>query len=78
MEAAWIIAIFFIGYFCITTEHQIKVDKTISALAMAVVCWTLLKVFNLDVVEVVKGVLVPVNPADNPTAIDQALQHHLA
>ena len=37
---AWIIAIFFIGYLCITTEHQIKVDKTISALAMTVICWT--------------------------------------
>ena len=48
----WIIAIFIIGYLCITTEHQIKVDKTISALAMAVICWTLLKVSNIDVMEV--------------------------
>lgn len=75
---AWIIAIFFIGYFCITTEHQIRVDKTISALAMAVICWTILKVFNIDVMEVVNGVLVPVNSSDNSTAIDLALQHHLA
>ncbi len=74
----WIIAIFFIGYLCITTEHQIKVDKTISALAMAVICWTLLKVSNIDVMEVINGVLVPANPADNATAIDKALQHHLA
>ena len=75
---AWIIAIFFIGYFCITTEHQIRVDKTISALAMAVICWTILKVFNIDVMEVVNGVLVPTNSSDNSTAIDLALQHHLA
>jgi Na+/H+ antiporter, probable len=75
---AWIIAIFFIGYFCITTEHQIRVDKTISALAMAVICWTILKVFNIDVMEVVNGVLVPANSSDNSTAIDLALQHHLA
>lgn len=75
---AWIIAIFFIGYFCITTEHQIRVDKTISALAMAVICWTILKVFNIDVMEVVNGVLVPANSSDNSMAIDLALQHHLA
>ena len=75
---AWIIAIFFIGYFCITTEHQIRVDKTISALAMAVICWTILKVFNIDVMEIVNGVLVPANSSDNSTAIDLALQHHLA
>ncbi len=75
---AWIIAIFFIGYLCITTEHQIKVDKTISALAMAVICWTILKVFNLDVLEVLNGVLVPVDIANNNNAIDEALRHHLA
>lgn len=75
---AWIIAIFFIGYLCITTEHQIKVDKTISALAMAVICWTILKVFNLDVLEVLNGVLVPVDIANNSNAIDEALRHHLA
>ena len=74
----WIIAIFIIGYLCITTEHQIKVDKTISALAMAVICWTILKVFNLDVLEVLKGVLVPVDIANNSNAIDEALRHHLA
>jgi len=75
---AWIIAIFFIGYLCITTEHQIKVDKTVSALAMAVICWTILKVFNLDVLEVLNGVLVPVDIANNSNAIDEALRHHLA
>ena len=74
----WIIAIFIIGYLCITTEHQIKVDKTISALAMAVICWTLLKVSNIDVMEVSNGILVPSDPANNATAIDKALQHHLA
>lgn len=74
----WIIAVFFIGYICITTEHQIKVDKTISALAMAVICWTLLKVANIDVVEVVDRVLAPVDTANNSGAIDKALQHHLA
>jgi len=45
---------------------------------MAVICWTILKVFNIDVMEVVNGVLVPANSSDNSTAIDLALQHHLA
>ena len=74
----WIIVVFFIGYLFITIEHQVRIDKTISALAMAVVCWTLLKNLNLTVVALspAKG-LVAVNPMDNPTVIDQALLHHL-
>ena len=77
---SWIIAIFFIGYFCITTEHQIRVDKTISALAMAVICWTILKVSNIDVMHIMNGELFPVSssPEGNATAIDAALQHNLA
>ena len=35
-----IVAVFFIGYLFITVEHQVKIDKTISALGMAVACWT--------------------------------------
>ena len=38
-----IVAVFFIGYLFITVEHQVKIDKTISALGMAVACWTILK-----------------------------------
>ena len=45
---------------------------------MAVICWTILKVFNLDVLEVLNGVLVPVDIANNSNAIDEALRHHLA
>ena len=45
---------------------------------MAVICWTLLKVANIDVVEVVDRVLAPVDTANNSGAIDKALQHHLA
>lgn len=77
---AWIIAVFFIGYFCITTEHQIKVDKTISALAMAVICWTILKVWNIGVMHIEGSTLVPVSTdaMGNANAIDAALQHHLA
>lgn len=74
---AWIIAIFFIGYIFITIEHQVKIDKTISALGMAAVCWALLKMMNLTVFEIENGTLHAMNTADNQTAIDEILLHHL-
>ena len=47
-----IVAVFFIGYLFITVEHQVKIDKTISALGMAVACWTILKTADLPVFEI--------------------------
>ncbi len=39
----WLIVILFvIGYIAIATEHNLKVDKTVPALVMAAVLWTLL------------------------------------
>ena len=55
-----IVAVFFIGYLFITVEHQVKIDKTISALGMAVMCWTILKTADLRVFEVSEvGGLIP-------------------
>ena len=74
-----IVAVFFIGYLFITVEHQVKIDKTISALGMAVVCWTILKVANLPIFEIDKG-LVPLAEhyeGGNPQAIDSLLLYHL-
>lgn len=73
----WVIAIFFIGYLFITIEHQVKIDKTISALGMASVCWALLKTANLVVFDVSSEGLVPINATDNASAIDAILLHHL-
>ena len=76
-----IVAVFFIGYLFITVEHQVKIDKTISALGMAVLCWTILKTADLRVFEVSEtGGLI--SQADkfqggNPEAIDSMLLHHL-
>ena len=76
-----IVAVFFIGYLFITVEHQVKIDKTISALGMAVICWTILKTADLSVFEVSEtGGLI--SQADkfqggNPEAIDSMLLHHL-
>ena len=50
-----IVAVFFIGYLFITVEHQVKIDKTISALGMAVACWTILKTADLPVFEIENG-----------------------
>ena len=38
----FIIGIFIIGYFFITLEHVIKVDKASTALVTGVICWTLI------------------------------------
>lgn len=82
-----IIAVFFIGYFFITIEHQVKIDKTISALGMASVCWAILRLSNLTVYEIDNG-LHPIYEgimsnlgltidAAKSEAIDQILLHHL-
>nr|WP_314602952.1 sodium:proton antiporter NhaD [uncultured Capnocytophaga sp.] len=73
------VAVFFIGYLFITMEHQVKMDKTISALGMAVICWTILKTANMAVYEI-DGGLVPKadsHGGDNLLAIDEMLLHHL-
>ena len=76
-----IVAVFFIGYLFITVEHQVKIDKTISALGMAVMCWTILKTADLRVFEVSEvGGLIPLADkfqGGNPEAIDSMLLHHL-
>jgi Na+/H+ antiporter NhaD/arsenite permease-like protein len=40
MEAA-ILVVFVLGYFCITLENSIQVNKAATALVTAVICWTL-------------------------------------
>ena len=74
-----IVAVFFIGYLFITVEHQVKIDKTISALGMAVICWTILKTADLPVFEIEDGLkpLADNYGGDNHQAIDNLLLHHL-
>ncbi|MDO4783339.1 MAG: sodium:proton antiporter NhaD [Capnocytophaga felis] len=73
----WVVTIFFIGYLFITIEHQVKIDKTISALGMASVCWALLKTANLTVFDIGSEGPEPINLEDNTSAIDGILLHHL-
>ncbi|ATA75191.1 sodium:proton antiporter NhaD [Capnocytophaga canis] len=72
-----LIAVFFIGYFFITIEHQVKIDKTISALGMASICWAILKMGGLTVYEIEDQALHAINPTNNDLAIDNILLHHL-
>lgn len=38
-HSLWMIAVFVIGYFFITIEHLIRVDKATTALLMGIICW---------------------------------------
>src|SRR5689334_9539380 len=38
-ETIWLVAIFVIGYFFITIEHIIQIDKATIALFMGIACW---------------------------------------
>ena len=42
-----IIAIFVIGYICITLEHSIKIDKAATAIVTGTLCWTVFMIFNI-------------------------------
>ena len=41
-----LITIFALGYFAITLEHSLKIDKLIPALAMMSILWALISVFT--------------------------------
>lgn len=40
-QSIWLIAVFVIGYFLITIEHLIHIDKATIALFMGIVCWVI-------------------------------------
>ena len=41
MLTSIIVAVFFLGYLCITLEDVLKVNKAAVALLMCVICWVL-------------------------------------
>src|SRR6187401_973566 len=47
MELA-IILTFILGYFAITLEHKIKINKAATALVTGVICWTIYILFQSD------------------------------
>ncbi len=67
-----IISVFILGYFLITVEHYIKIDKLIPALAMMAVMWAIVALNHLPVFDINAELLELV-----PTHIDEAMLHHL-
>ena len=47
-----IISVFILGYFLITVEHYIKIDKLIPALAMMAVMWAIVALNHLPVFDI--------------------------
>jgi Na+/H+ antiporter NhaD/arsenite permease-like protein len=41
-----ILAVFIIGYICITLEHFIKINKAATALIMGIICWVILFIYD--------------------------------
>lgn len=67
MLTPFIVAIFIVGYLCITLEDGLKVNKAAIALIMAVICWTLYTLGAAD--------YVPVFHAEAFAEAGQSLQH---
>jgi len=71
MEAV-IISVFIIGYFLITVEHTIKIDKLIPALAMMAIMWAVISLSHMEVFDI-----NTVTRELEPTYIKKILLHHL-
>ena len=67
-----VVAVFVIGYFAITLEHTLKVDKLIPALAMMAFLWSIIALLHIPVFEVDTNLKKLV-----PTHLEEILLHHL-
>lgn len=65
-----VIICFVVGYLVIVLEHPLRLDKTVPALLMAALCWALISVGHLDVLEIHGGEEVP-------AGLQDVLLHHL-
>ena len=65
-----IIICFIVGYVLIVLEHPLKLDKTVPALLMAALCWALLSLGHLPVMNLHDGHLVEGD-------LESVLLHHL-
>ena len=61
--------VFIIGYLCIALEHPLKIDKAVSAILTAVLCWTVL-VLGADSI-------LPELASSGSHGISSELRHHL-
>lgn len=67
-----IISVFVLGYFLITIEHSIKIDKLIPALAMMGIMWAIIALNHMEVFDI-----NTVTRELEPTYIKKTLLHHL-
>lgn len=65
-----IVAVFIVGYLCITLEDGLKVNKAAIALLMAVVCWTLFTIGAAD--------YIPLFHAESFAEAGQSVQHFVS
>ena len=66
-----IISVFVLGYFLITIEHSIKIDKLIPALAMMGIMWAIIALNHMEVFDI-----NTVTRELEPTYIKKILLHH--
>lgn len=71
MQSA-VIIVFILGYLAIAFEHSLRLNKTVPALVMATLCWSLIAVGTLPVFEVDTAL----NRLEI-TSVDSLLLHHL-
>jgi len=64
---ALIVACFVVGYLMIALEHPLKLDKSVPALLMGALCWALISVGGLEVLD----------HHGHPGSIEGVLLHHL-
>lgn len=82
--ATLIITIFIIGYLAIVFEHPLKLDKTVPALLIGVLCWTALALGvyagNQNLIDAHGHLFDPTGQSHalTDTTIKGALMHHLA
>jgi len=67
-----IISVFVLGYFLITIEHSIKIDKLIPALAMMAIMWAIIALNHLQLFHINLDLLQL-----EEAHIDETLLHHL-
>ena len=67
-----IISVFVLGYFFITIEHSIKIDKLIPALAMMAIMWAIIALNHLQVFHINLDLLQL-----EETHLEETLLHHL-
>ena len=62
-----ILTIFAIGYLTIILEHPLKLEKTVPALIMAILCWAVIAVGKVPLVE----------HSDQMHGLESTLLHHI-